>query len=405
MPDVTGIGYAKGRAELRELGLDVRRYSVAGAEPVNIIVRQSIDPGQSVVEGQVIRLGVSDGTLSDDPGTFADVYETTSDGVMRIETTACDGGGHGSGFLIAPDLVMTVAHVVDGAVSVAVSGAKEVSAGEVIGIDPENELALVKTETMFGGHVFEFVDDSPPVGANVAVLGYPLYEPLSLTEGNISGLDRVINVDEVGRLEGVLQTDAAINPGNSGGPLVDTEGRVVGLAEAERVDAEGIAYAVAAGLAKQGADEWATSPQPPIPPSCEVPVGPGSTTVASDIAHADLAGVTDTLQSYFDGINFAEYAQAYDQFSPDKQAATSFPDFRAGLLTSLDSDVRIRSIDEVDSEHDRVLVTFWSVQEPEHGPDGQGCTKWTLDYSMSYLEGRWFIEGAQEHGSDGSAAC
>ena len=65
----------------------------------------------------------------------------------------------------------------------------------------------------------------------------------------------------------------------------------------------------------------------------------------------------------------------------------------------------IRSIDEVDATHDEVLVTFWSVQEPEFGPDGQTCTRWTLDYSMVYDGERWFIEGAPEHGSDGSIAC
>ena len=140
-------------------------------------------------------------------------------------------------------------------------------------------------------------------------------------------------------------------------------------------------------------------------PGCEAPVGPGSVAVRNDVAHAHLSGLLDTFQAYFDGINFGRHRLAYQQLSPDQRAEISFPNFRQGLLTSYDFDVSIRSIDEVDATHDEVLVTFWSVQEPEFGPDGQTCTRWTLDYSMVYDGERWLIEDAQEHGSVGSIAC
>jgi serine protease Do len=406
VPDVTGIRYSKARAELQELGLDVRRKTVAAAEPVNTVVEQSIRPGQSVDQGAVIRLTVSDGTLStSQSGTFADVFEQVSDGVMRIETTACDSGGHGTGFLIAPDLIMTVGHVVDGAVSIAISGAKDVSAGDVIGIDPENDLALVRSETDFDGHVFEFASDTPPAGTDVAVIGYPEDEALSITEGSISGLDRVIDVEGVGRIDGAIQTDAAINPGNSGGPLVDMQGAVIGLADAVRPDSQGIAFAVSGDLARAESSGWAVDPQMPDVPTCAAPVGPGSQTVLSDVAHPDLQGLLDTFQSYFDGINLGLYRQAYDQSSSERRSQVSFAGFRAGTLTSYDFDVRIRSIDDVDPDTRRVLVTFWSVQEPKYGQDGQGCTKWTLDYTMVLSGDRWLIDSAQEHGDDGSVAC
>lgn len=404
--DVRGISYTKARKELRTLGLDVRRTTVASAEPTNTVVRQSIRPGRSVDEGAVIRLSVSDGTLAaDSQGTFADVFEEVSDGVMRVETTACDSGGHGSGFLIAPNLVLTVAHVVSGGVSIVVSGAKDVAAGEVIGIDEENDLALVQTGTAFAGHVFDFADDIPPAGADVAVIGYPEEESLSITKGSISGLDRVITVTGGRTIDGVIQTDAAINPGNSGGPLVDVDGNVIGLADAKDLEAEGIAFAVSATVAQAESQQWRADPQPADVPDCQAPVGPGSAIVASDVAHADLSGLLDTLQNYFDGINLGRFTLAYEQFSPERQSQTSPRDFRNGVLTSYVFDVRIRSVEDVDAAHDRVLVTFWSVQQPEYGPDGQDCTRWTLDYSMVTIGGRWFIEGAEEHGADGSVAC
>jgi len=84
----------------------------------------------------------------------------------------------------------------------------------------------------------------------VVALGYPLGLGATATAGIVSGLDRTIDVNDgmsVEHLEGLLQTDAAINPGNSGGPLIDAQGRLVGIntAGASASSAENIGFAVA----------------------------------------------------------------------------------------------------------------------------------------------------------------
>ncbi len=196
-------------------------------------------------------------------------------GVIRIETTACGGGGVGSGFLIAPNLVATVAHVVVGADSVVLRDGTISRTGTVVGLDADHEVALVRTSGRFNGHIFELAGWQPDVGADVATIGYPLAGPRSLSRGSVSGLDRTGRFDGTA-LTGLIQTDTALNPGSSGGPLLDRDGRVVGLVDAKVEGAEGIGYAVPATTAAELFASWRATPDPPpaATAGCGDPVGP-----------------------------------------------------------------------------------------------------------------------------------
>lgn len=413
IPDVTGIRYPRARAELLELGLEVRRKVVAHEAPANMVLRQSVRAGTLVEPGTLIRLRVSDASVvetpkeEDEEASFSDMFATVSSGVMRVETTSCESPGHGTGFLIAPNLVATVAHVVDDGLSIAISGAGDFASGRVVGLDESNELALIETDHDLNGHVFEFADGDPAVGTEIAVIGYPLRSPLSLSRGSVSGLDRVIDITDVGRISGVIQTDAPINPGNSGGPIVDVEGRVIGLADAVDPNAQGIAFAMAASVAEPQMSSWMEQPAPPDVPSCEFPIGPedGNYQVESDVAHEHLEDLLATFQNYIDGINSGDYRLAYSQYSPALQERVPYRAFRRGNKTSYVFGMRIRSITEVDALHDEVTVTFTSVQLPKFGRDGQPCTRWTLEYTMLNSAGRWLIDRAEERGDDAVVAC
>jgi hypothetical protein len=76
LPDVTGLAYADARAELRELGLDVRRDAVSSAEDVHLVIEQEPAPGASLDPGAVVTLTVSDGTA--DPPTSSNSESTTA---------------------------------------------------------------------------------------------------------------------------------------------------------------------------------------------------------------------------------------------------------------------------------------------------------------------------------------
>lgn len=136
--------------------------------------------------------------------------------------------GLGSGFLIdASGLILTNAHVVDGAdvIHVRTPDGDDIDA-EVVGRDPEDDLALVRAEGISSRPVVLGDSDRVEVGDWVIAIGNPLGLHHTVSAGIISAKAR--GIDDSG-LE-FLQTDAAINPGSSGGPLFDLDGKVIGIA-------------------------------------------------------------------------------------------------------------------------------------------------------------------------------
>jgi serine protease Do len=153
----------------------------------------------------------------------------------------------GSGFLFdSRGWILTNGHVVDGASSITVQLADgRQLPGQVYGIASSTDLAVVKVDAT-GLPVLTLGDSHGlALGQTVIAIGSPLGEfPDSVTTGVVSGLDRSISIRGIGTLDGLIQTDAAVNPGNSGGPLLDTLGRVVGVATATSGAAQGISFAI-----------------------------------------------------------------------------------------------------------------------------------------------------------------
>jgi serine protease Do len=136
----------------------------------------------------------------------------------------------GSGFIVAPDgYILTNNHVVGNAdlVMVIVGDDSPVRA-EVVGTDPATDLALIKVRGYDHLPVLQFADsDKLKVGDWVVAIGQPFGLSHTVTSGIISALGR--NNIDLNTYEDFIQTDAPINPGNSGGPLVDLDGRVIGV--------------------------------------------------------------------------------------------------------------------------------------------------------------------------------
>ncbi|GAB3347453.1 hypothetical protein GCM10027300_08500 [Modestobacter lapidis] len=339
-------------------------------------------------------------TSTADPTTsFAALYERSSDGVVRIETVSCDGDGVGTGFLLSPTLVATVEHVVSEAAVISLAVGEQRTTGVVIGSDPARDLALVQTERPLTGHLFTLATREPEVGTPVAAIGFPLRQPITMTQGGISGLDRTISVDGRER-PGLIQTDTPVNPGNSGGPLLTASGDVVGLVDALLTDANGIAYAVPATQAGPAFTGWRTAPRPQPAAICPGALGP-STGSDPELDRNPAPGPLDALTDYFLGINTGDYATAYAVLGPRLQATLSPAEFADSTRTSYNTDFTLLEVTERD---DGVLVGlgFTSLQARGMGPDGETCTRWTLDYLLVRdAAGDWRIERAT--GRDGAA--
>jgi S1-C subfamily serine protease len=163
--------------------------------------------------------------------------------------------GQGSGIVIdAKGLVLTNAHVVDGAdrVEVSLPDGRELE-GRVLGADAITDLAVVSIPVGSGVKAAPLVDsEALEVGDWAIALGTPYGLERTVTLGIVSSLHR--NITSLGfsdkRLE-LIQTDAAINPGNSGGPLINADGEVVGINTLVRSGpGAGLGFAIPINLAK-----------------------------------------------------------------------------------------------------------------------------------------------------------
>jgi S1-C subfamily serine protease len=160
---------------------------------------------------------------------IADAAAVIMPSVVQIQTGSGPASGLGSGVIYDSDgLILTAAHVVQGneTVTVRFADGEEVE-GTVLGGTEGADVAVVQVDRTGLPAAELALDDEPNVGQMAIAVGSPWGLQGTVTAGIISAVDQAIPSGASARA--VLQTDAAINPGNSGGPLVDREGRVLGI--------------------------------------------------------------------------------------------------------------------------------------------------------------------------------
>ena len=201
--------------------------------------------------------------------TVQDIYRDEGPGVAFIQAEGVSdssvfgqegGTATGSGFVVDEDgTILTNAHVVEGADEVTVSfeeGGDSIDA-EVKGVDPDTDLAVLKIDpgAVEDLTVLPLGDSSElEVGDPVVAIGNPFGLQRTVTTGIVSALQRQIDAPSGFSISNVIQTDASINPGNSGGPLLDSQGRVIGInsqiATGGGQGSVGIGFAVPVNTAK-----------------------------------------------------------------------------------------------------------------------------------------------------------
>ena len=182
--------------------------------------------------------------FSSDEANNIEIYQKYNEGVVNVSALVPEhhwflnavpryGSGAGSGTVIDREgHILTNYHVVGGAreVSVTLAGGEE-RAGRVIGVDPENDLAVIKLDPR-GLHltVIPFGRSADLlVGQKVLAIGNPFALSRTLTTGVVSGLGRPVRADSGAIIQEMIQTDASVNPGNSGGPLLNSHGEMIGI--------------------------------------------------------------------------------------------------------------------------------------------------------------------------------
>jgi serine protease Do len=160
----------------------------------------------------------------------------------------------GSGFVWSSDgIIVTNNHVVEGAsrITVNVNGGKQIPA-KLLGVDPDSDLAVLRVDEKGLTAAPIGTSSDLMIGETVVAVGNPFGLSGTVTTGVLSALGRSVpSQDQSRTFTDFIQTDASINPGNSGGPLLNIEGKVIGINVAIYAQAQGIGFAIPVDRAKK----------------------------------------------------------------------------------------------------------------------------------------------------------
>ena len=219
-------------------------------------IETQIDLNQQNLQSQIVEISNSLLTVKKDftneiseikasaSSDFSGIIETVIPSVVSIGTDVSQG----SGFLISKEgYIVTNYHVLEGAryAKVLRYESNEWILAEPIGYDPVLDIAVIK----ISGSNLDYLEfdnsDDIKVGEKTIALGNPLGLSFSVTEGIVSALNRAGPND----LKAYIQIDTPLNPGNSGGPLINKQGKVIGINNFKLQDSENLGFALESNYA------------------------------------------------------------------------------------------------------------------------------------------------------------
>ena len=181
---------------------------------------------------------------------FSGIIEDTVKAVVTIRTDVSQG----TGFIITEDgYVVTNAHVMEGARAASIiTYDGETHQVEKIGANEEMDIILLKIEGTYESLTLADSDDVQ-VGEKVIAIGNPLGLQFSVSEGFVSAIHR----EGPNGLNAYIQTDAALNPGNSGGPLINKQGKVIGINNFKIGGGESLGFALESNYIEESVNDIA----------------------------------------------------------------------------------------------------------------------------------------------------
>ena len=173
--------------------------------------------------------------------------------VVKVTTvsTSCQRGQEGTGWVLQPGKVVTNAHVVAGSSEVRIEGGGSLLRGRVVAFDPERDLAVIDVPGLELPALSLGTDLGR--GGSAAVPGFPLDGPYQVVSARVRSVLDARGRDIYGQSQVVREIYSlatTVQPGNSGGPLLDSQGRVVGVIFAKSLEDAGTGYALTLAEAK-----------------------------------------------------------------------------------------------------------------------------------------------------------
>ncbi len=215
------------------------------AEQARLLARRRTPVVEAVqkVRDAVVNISATSVVVSRAPFGFDSLFDDIFQAPRRATSA-------GSGFIIHPSgYIVTNAHVVarstDNKVRLADEPKGTTHPARVVTIDREHDLAVLKIDTERPlPHLPLGRSDDLMIGETVIAIGNPLGYEHSVTTGVVGAINRTLEFGSNVTYSGLIQTDAAINPGNSGGPLLNINGKLIGINTAIRGDAQNIGFAI-----------------------------------------------------------------------------------------------------------------------------------------------------------------
>ncbi len=220
-----------------------------------------IDPG-SAIEGPDPGVGPPDAAIAGDPEV-----RTAAEGVVRVVSTACGLGVSGSGWVVAPEVVVTNAHVVAGSDDTAVSLEEDDTLRDAVAVhyDPSNDIALLAVDGLLAAPLP--MAELAASGTQGAIVGFPENGPLAIAPARLGATETTTTEDSYGNgplTRSLTSFRGEVLSGNSGGPMIDGLGRVLTTVFAATVSKEpggyGIPNSVVRGALADSAGEADTGP-------------------------------------------------------------------------------------------------------------------------------------------------
>lgn len=215
-------------------------------------ISQSLINTQDNVDTVNSKLGIINNEFSELKATAGDDFSGIIEkSVMSVVTVRTDVS-QGSGFIVTTDgYIVTNYHVIDGAnAATIVTSDGEDHKVSLIGYDKNLDVALLKIDGTYDDLILDNSDDVN-VGESVVVIGNPLGLQFSVSQGIVSAIHR----PGPNGLEAYIQIDAALNPGNSGGPLINKQGKVIGINNFKIGDSESLGFALESNFVEDAVNE------------------------------------------------------------------------------------------------------------------------------------------------------
>ena len=163
------------------------------------------------------------------------IYKNTVNSTVTILTN----DGQGSGFFVAPNIIATNYHVVEGATNASCilnNSDIEYKIDGYVGVDESVDLILLKVSTL-NKPAIKFAVTTASIGQKVYVIGSPQGLPATISDGIISGMRNFEGIK-------LLQMTASISPGSSGGPVLNSNGELIGISVSQLTEGQNLNFAI-----------------------------------------------------------------------------------------------------------------------------------------------------------------